>query len=224
MANKPRTVVEVEVLETFNSLSHMASNQAKLDDVLKNHAQYAIDNIVGFPESEPSTEQKEELNKGYISNFKIKNPDITYYRVDGNLFPESDLNPEQLKGLKEKIIIGVDYVEALGQQKWTALNTDKEGGDKALHAVIGKLRKKMSNYRTEKYRSLVIKAKQLKKELSPKTGTKNPVVAFDSRIKNAFDALEKQVKLAVARQDATADPELFKKAKIAFNAIWNHQK
>jgi hypothetical protein len=179
---------------------------------------------VGFPESEPSTEQKDELNKGYISNFKINNPDITYYRVDGNLFPESDLNPEQLKGLKEKIIIGVDYVEALGQQKWTALNTDKDGGDKALHAVIGKLRKKMSNYRTEKYRSLVVRAKALKKELSPKTETKSPVVMFDVRVKNAFDALEKQVKLAVARQDATASPELFKKAKIAFNAIWNHQK
>ena len=222
--SKLKTVVELEVLETFNSLSHMASNQAKLDDVLRNHAQYAIDNIVGFPESEPSAEQKEELNKGYISNFKIKNPDITYYRVDGNLFPESELNPEQLKGLKEKIIIGVDYVDALGQQKWTALNTDKDGGDKALHAVIGKLRKKMSNYRTEKYRSLVVRAKALKKELSPKTETKNPVVAFNLRLKDNFDALEKQVKLAVGRQDVTADPELFKKSKIAFFAVWNHQK
>ena len=222
--SKLKTVVEVEVLDTFTSLSHMASNQAKLDDVLRNHAQYALDNIVGFPESDPSTEQKEELNKGYISNFKIKNPDITYYRVDGNLFPESNFNPEQLKGLKEKIVIGVDYVEALGQQKWTALNTDKDGGDKALHAVIGKWRTKMSNYRTEKYRSLVARAKALKKELSPKTATKNPVVMFDARLKDNFDALEKQVKLAVGRQDATADPELFKKAKIQFFAVWNHQK
>ena len=223
MANKPKTVVEIDVPDTFSSLSHMASNQAKLDDALKNHARYAMDNIVGFPETEPSPEQKEELNKGYISNFKIKNPDTTYYRVDGNLFPESELNPEQLKGLKEKIIIGVDYVDALGQQKWTALNTDKDGGDKALHAIIKGWRTKMSNYRTEKYRSLVIRAKALKKELSPKTETKNPVVAFDVRIKNSFDALEKQVKLAVGRQDATASPELFKKAKLAFLTVWNHQ-
>lgn len=221
--SKLKTVVEIEVPETFSSLASMASNQAKLDDALKNHARYAMDNIVGFPETEPSPEQKEELNKGYISNFKIKNPDTTYYRVDGNLFPESEFNPEQLKGLKEKIIIGVDYVDALGQQKWTALNTDKEGGDKALHAIIRGWRTKMSNYRTEKYRSLVAKAKQLKRALAPKAGTKSPVVAFDVRVRSSFVDLEKQVKLAVGRQDATASPELFKKAKLAFLTVWDHQ-
>ena len=204
----------VEVIENFDSLSAMAQNQAKLSDVLANHARFAMRTIVGFPESEPSKEQMAQLNDGYHKQYAETHPSKTYARLSDALVDMETLSPEQQSKCKEKLVIGVDYVLAISTQKFAKMKSGKDA-DPAMHAVLKAWRDGLSNYRNAKYKNLVSKCK----ELMPKSDrTRKPTEDFIIRIGEAFDTLEKSCKIALGKGDNTADPKRFTQAKIKFMA------
>mgnify|MGYP003705523863 CR=1 FL=1 len=70
----------------FKSLRDMSYNHALVDDCLKAHAQFAIDNIEGFPESLPP-EARAELVDGAMLRHNEMYPLVEYGVVDGNYLP-----------------------------------------------------------------------------------------------------------------------------------------
>lgn len=206
--------IVIEVKETFDSLRSMAQNQAKVSDALANHARYAMQKIVGFPETEPSKEQMAELNDGYNKQYAENHPPITYARINEALVSMDTLNPEQQSKVKEKLIIGVDYVLSISTQKFAKMKSGKDA-DPALHLVLSQWRKGLSNYRSDKYKNLVTKCKSL----MPKAErTRKPTEDFIIRIGDMFDALEKSCKVAIGKGDNTANLKKFTQAKLKFMA------
>ena len=205
-----KTVIEVK--ETFDSLKSMAQNQAKVSDALANHARYAMQKIVGFPETEPSKEQMAELNSGYHSQYAENHSPITYARINEALIEMDTLTPEQQAKVKEKLVIGVDYVLSISTQKFAKMKSGKDA-DPAMHAVLKRWRDGLSNYRTSKLKNLVSKCR----ELMPKADrTRKPTEDFINRISAMFDSLEKSCKIASGKGDDTANPKQFTQAKIKF--------
>jgi hypothetical protein len=204
--------VVIEVKENFDSLESMAQNQARLSDVLANHARYAMKTIVGFPESAPSKEQMAQLNNGYAKTFMDSNPNRTYARIGETLVEFETLTPEQQKGVKEKLVIGLEYAMALSPQKFAKMRTGKDS-DPSQHAILKVIRDKFSDYKGAKYKNLVAKCK----ELLPKAKReRNATEDFIVRLTPFFDAMEKTCKIAVGKGDETADVKKFIQAKIKF--------
>lgn len=204
--------IVIEVKETFDSLKSMAQNQAKVSDALANHARYAMQKIVGFPETEPSKEQLAELNSGYHMQYAENHPPITYARISEALIEMDTLSPEQQSKVKEKLVIGVDYVLSISTQKFAKMKSGKDA-DPAMHAVLKRWRDGLSNYRTAKLKNLVSKCR----ELMPKADrTRKPTEDFINRISAMFDSLEKSCKIASGKGDDTANPKQFTQAKIKF--------
>lgn len=209
---KANEVEVIEVREVFTSLSDMAQNQAKLSDVMANHARFAMQKIIGFPESEPSKEQMAELNSGYHKQYAVNHPTKTYARISDALVDFDTLTKEQQAKVKEKLNIGVDYVLAISTQKFAKMKSGKDA-DPAMHSVLKTWRDGLSNYRNTKYKNLVTKCK----ELMPKADrTRKPTEDFIIRINEAFDSLEKSCKVASGKGDASANPKQFTQAKIKF--------
>jgi hypothetical protein len=204
--------VVIEVKENFDSLESMAQNQARLSDVLANHARYAMKNIVGFPESAPSKEQMAQLNNGYAKTFMDSNPNRTYARIGETLIEFETLMPDQQSKVKEKLVIGLEYSLAISPQKFSKMRTGKDA-DPSQHAILKVIRDKFSDYKGMKYKNLVSKCK----ELLPKAKReRNATDDFIIRLSPWFDAMEKTCKIAVGKGDETADAKKFTQAKIKF--------
>ena len=206
--------VVIEVKENFDSLESMAQNQARLSDVLANHARYAMKTIVGFPESAPSKEQMAQLNNGYAKCFMDSNPNRTYARIGETLVEFETLTPEQQSKVKEKLVIGLEYSLAISSQKFAKMRTGKDA-DPSQHAILKVIRDKFSDYKGAKYKNLVAKCK----ELLPKAKReRNATEEFIVRLTPFFDAMEKTCKIAVGKGDETADVKKFTQAKLKFMA------
>jgi hypothetical protein len=202
----------IEVKENFDSLESMAQNQARLSDVLANHARYAMKTIVGFPESLPSKEQMAQLNNGYAKTFMDSNPNRVYGRLGDTLQEWETLTPEQQKDVKEKLVIGLEYAMAMSPQKFAKMRTGKDS-DPSQHAIVKVIRDKFSDYKGEKFKNLKAKCK----ELLPKVKRERAVTDdFIVRLTPFFDAMEKTCKIAVGKGDDTADVKKFLSAKSKF--------
>ena len=208
-----KTVVEVvEVKENFDSLADMAQNQSRISDVLSNHARYAMRTIVGFPDSEPSKEQMAQLTEGYAKTYSESHPSITYVRTSDVLVKWDSLTPEQQSKVKEKLVIGLDFAMAMSSQKFSKLRTGKDA-DPALHAVMKVWRDGFSDYKSEKYKNLKAKCKELlPKKVVVRTATED----FIDRLGTWFDEMEKSCKIAVGKGDNTADLKKFLSSKSKF--------
>jgi hypothetical protein len=190
----------------FASLKDMGYQQAKTGDNLTTQAQYAIDNIVGFPADIPA-EARAELYAGYQLRYNDNNPVKTYAVINGHYVLATD---EQVKNKKvEKVEIGVAYAFSYSSQEFGKLaNTNP-----ALHAIVKQWRSDVSDYCSNRLGDLKRSATKL---LNKGKTTTRTTLDFAESTKKVFDQLGNSVKVKAGRGDTTADPAKFKQAVDAF--------
>ena len=198
-------------MTTFTSLKDLGYQQAKTGDALEGQAQYALDNIVGFPE-DVSAEARAELYEGYRLRFNDNNPPTTYAVIDGHYVLATEEHKKSKK--VEKIEVGVAYAFAYSSQEFGKLVDTNP----ALHGLVKKWRSDVSDYCSNRLGDLKSKAKKILKKGQTSSRT---TLDFVQSMTNVFTAQEKSVKVKQAKGDATADPAKF---KTAVNAFWTTYK
>lgn len=200
----------------FKSLRDMSYNHALVDDCLKSHAQYAIDNIAGFPESLPP-EARAELVEGAMLRHNEMHPPVEYALIDGHYLPLDQL-PADAKGKAIDIVKWnpAFALTAFSQQAFGALKQS----NLAQWQVLEPMRVKAQKYASGKIKSLEAKARMILKEQSGESKTRSSTAAFADAIKKVHDDYATRCKNAKARGDETADEVKYRKAIDAFNAVW----
>jgi hypothetical protein len=198
-------------MTTFTSLKDLGYQQAKTGDALEGQAQYALDNIVGFPEDVPA-EARAELYEGYHLRFNDNNPPITYAVIDGHYVLATEEHKKSKK--VEKIEVGVAYAFAYSSQEFGKLVSTNP----ALHGLVKMWRSDVSDYCSNRLGDLKSKAKKILKKGQPSS---RDTLDFVQSMTKVFTAQEKSVKVKQAKGDTTADPAKF---KTAVNAFWTTYK
>jgi hypothetical protein len=199
-------------MSQFTSIKDFAYQQAGTMDVSTSQAQWAIDNLVGFPES-ISDEAKAQMGEGYKLRFNENNPPVTYAVINGHyVLPDA----EQLKSKKvEKVEIGVEYAFSFSSQEFGKLKNTNP----ALHAVVHTWRKRMSTYQSNAINDLIAKAKRI---LKPSGSTTRQSLTFVESMTKVFEAQGKSVKVKQVRgSDTTANAV---KYAVAVDAFWKAYK
>lgn len=195
-------------MSQFNSIKDFAYQQAGTLDTSTSQAQWAIDHLVGFPES-ITDEDKAQLGEGYKLRFNENNPPVTYAVIGGHyILPDA----EQLKSKKvEKVEIGVEYAFSFSSQEFGKLKNTNP----ALHAVVYNWRKRMSTYQSNAIGDLIAKAKKI---LKPAGSTTRQSLTFVESMTKVFEAQGKSVKVKQVRgSDTTANAV---KYGVAVQAFW----
>lgn len=199
---------------TFKSIKDMAYNHAMVDDSLKAHAQFAIDNFKNFPE-EITSDERSECYEGYIARYNELHPVEQYARIDGNWLPlkslSKDAKPQEVAEWN-----GAYALSAYSQQAFGTLKNE----DNAKYIVLKPLRNAASKYASDKVKSLERKAREILREQLGEPKTREATKAFSEVIKVMHDELRNRCKNAKARGDETADEDKYRKSVEAFNAIW----
>lgn len=198
----------------FKSIRDMAYNHAVIDDSLKSHAQFAIDNFKNFPE-EISKEERAECYEGYIARYNELHPVEQYARIDGHWLPLKSLS-EDAKPLEVVEWNGAYALSAFSQQAFGTLKSE----DLAKYNALKPLRDAASKYASGKVKSLQGKAKEILREQSGEPKTREATKAFSEVVKAMHDELKNRCKNAKARGDESADEDKYRKALDAFNAVW----
>ncbi len=199
--------------QTITSLKDLGYKQAVTGDVFRNQAKYALDNVVGFPETVPD-EAKTQLFDGYRLRFGENNPTVTYAVVDGNYVLATD---EMVANKKvEKIKVGVDYAYSFSQQQFGQLKNEQP----QLHALIKDWRDRTGKYCSNRLADLKRQARAILNE--GKQRDRAPTVSFGERVINVIDDLKAKCKTASARGDETANEKALREACVAFMTKWNH--
>ena len=196
-------------MSQFTSIKDFAYQQAGTMDTSTSQAQWAIDNLVGFPES-ITDEDKVQLSEGYKLRFNENRPAVTYAVINGHyVLPDAD----QLKSKKvEKVEIGVEYAMSFSSQEYGKLKNTNP----ALHDVVGKVRKALSTYQSNALGELVRKAKAILKQNTP---TSRQSLTFVESMTKMFEAQAKSVKVKQVRgSDTTADAV---KYAVGVKAFWS---
>lgn len=198
----------------FKSIRDMAYNHAMVDDSLKAHAQYAIDNFSNFPE-EINKEERNECYEGYIARYNELHPKEQYARIDGNWLPlkslSKDAKPQEVAEWN-----GAFALLGFSQQAFGNLKNE----DNAKYQVLKPLRTAASKYASDKVKSLERKAKEVLREQSGESKTREATKAFSEIVKASHEDLRIRCKNAKARGDESADEDKYRKSVEAFNAIW----
>jgi hypothetical protein len=212
MATKKLATPALTVM--FKSIRDMAYNHAVIDDSLKAHAQFAMDNFANFPE-ETSTEERAEFYEGCMVRYNEIHPTVQYARIDGNWLPlkslSKDAKPQEIAEWN-----GAFALTGFSQQAFGSLKNE----DSAKHAILKPLRDAASKYASGKLKSLEKKAKEIIREKSGESKTRDATKAFDEVVKAAHDGLKDRCKNAKSRGDVSADEDKYRKAVEAFNAVW----
>lgn len=216
---KAKQEVKLETHTAYKSIRDMAYNQAKTNDSLSDQAQFAIDRIAGFPEECPD-EARSELNSGYLLRYMDNHPEVTYAKIDGNYILITPENAESVKD-KEKVNMSGNIAMSFNTYQFGKL---AETHDATFKALVKKERDAVSDYCSTCFNALKRAAQKIinKGKTRERGATKN----FSERLDHIFNGdtgLSVNVRNAAKRGDPTANEELFKKAKIAFFAVWNHQ-
>lgn len=212
MATKKPAMPAVTVM--FKSIRDMAYNHAVIDDSLKSHAQFAIDNFKNFPE-EINKEERAECYEGYIARYNELHPVEKYARIDGNWLPLKSLSKDA-KPLEVVEWNGAYALSAFSQQAFGTLKSE----DLAKYNALKPLRDAASKYASGKVKSLQGKAKEILREQSGEPKTREATKAFAEVVKATHDELKNRCKNAKARGDESADEDKYRKALDAFNAVW----
>jgi hypothetical protein len=210
MAKKANPVTTV----TFTSLKDSAFQQAGAAQTLESVAQYALDNIVGFPK-DISAEQKDELYAGYRMKFESlpANAPQMYAVINDHYVIATDEHKEN-KSI-EKIELGVAYAFSYSSQEFGKLANTKP----ALHALIKGIRDKCGTYCSNRLGDLKRKANEILKRGQPRERTANK--NFDEFITVTLTTMKDRCISAKSRGDATADSDRLALALGAFTAKWN---
>ena len=131
----------------FTSLKDLGYQQAKTGDALEGQAQYALDNIVGFPEDVPA-EARAELYEGYHLRFNDNNPPITYAVIDGHYVLATGYENDKKKIFfhDPAIIEGGWLNEDEFEKRW--IDYDRNGKKYFHHGIVftGKSPKNITKY------------------------------------------------------------------------------
>ena len=205
----------------ITSLTDLGYRQGATRDALQNQARYAIDNIVGFPESIDDA-SKEKLEKGYMMRFNDNRPAKTYGIVDGNYLDFDTLEKDAQSKIKEKVEIGVDVVFSYTQQEYGKLKST----DPAKYAAFKPWREGFIDYKSGCLNDLKAAARKL---LKKKDGTERAAnLDFAEYIyrkegtetKGVLEDMLTRCRTASKRKDATADMDRLQKSIAAFKAAW----
>ena len=229
MATKTKIAMAITSVDVapIASLTDLGYRQGATRDALQNQARFAVDNIVGFPETIDDA-SKELLFKGYMMRFNDNNPPKTYGVVDGNYLDFANLDKDAQTKIKEKVEIGVDVVFSYTQQEYGKF----KASDPAKYAAYSVWREGFIDYRSGCLADLKAAARKLLKKASGDT-ERAPNLDFAEYIerkekdasgalvtKGVFEDMLTRCRTASKRKDATADLERLKKSIAAFKAIW----
>lgn len=201
------------VQQEITSLKDLGYKQAVTGDTFRSQAQYALENIAGFPESVPE-EAKTQLYDGYRLRYNEKNPAEVHAVIDGN-YVKATAEMEANKKV-EKIKVGVDYAFSFSQQQFGQLKNEQP----QLHALIKSVRDKVNKYCGNRLADLKRQARNILNE--GKQRERSATLSFGERVIAVLDDLQAKCKNAQSRGDETANEAVFKQAKIAFMTKWNH--
>lgn len=196
---------------TYSSIKDMGYQQAKTGDSLQSQAQFAIEQIVGFPTDIP-TESRNELYAGYQMRFNENRPAKVYAVINGHYTLATD---EQAKNKKvEKIEIGVAYAFSYSSQEFGKLKNTNP----ALHGIVKQWRDDAADYCSNRLGDLKRAATKL---LNKEKTVQRQTLDFAESVKKVFEQLDKSVKVKAGRSDTTAHPVQF---KMAVDAFWKAYK
>jgi hypothetical protein len=196
---------------TISSLKDLGYQQAKTGDTLETQAQFALDNITGFPEDVPS-EAKDALYDGYRMRYSERKPATMYAVINDHYVLAT---PEQVQNKKiEKIDVGVAYAFAYSSQEFGKLKNTNP----ALHSIIKVIRDDVADYCSNRLGDLKRSAKRL---INKSDGSSRTTLDFAQSMLKAFEAQEKSVKVKQAKGDTTANSAKFTLAVKSFWMTYN---
>ena len=196
---------------SISSLKDLGYQQAKTGDSLDTQAQFALDNITGFPEDVPS-EAKEALYDGYRMRYSERKPATMYAVINDHYVLATE---EHLKNKKvEKVEMGVAYAFSYSSQEFGKLKNTNP----ALHGIIKTIRDDVADYCSNRLGDLKRAAKKL---IAKKDGTSRITLDFAQSMLKAFEAQEKSVKVKQAKGDTTANSAKFALAVKSFWMTYN---
>ena len=202
----------VALASGISSIRDLGYKQAKHSEGATAQAQYAIDNMAGFPETEITPENKAQLFDGYRLRFSENNPGTMYAIVNGNYVTATD--DHMANKSVEKILIDVGYAFSLASHEFGKLKNENH----ALHGLIKIVRDKAGTYCSNRLGDLIREAKRIKN--AGKERARAATVDFSERVTKALEDLGDKCKLASLRGDETADAARYKAARIAFLVVW----
>jgi hypothetical protein len=223
MATKTKIAMAITSVDVapISSLTDLGYRQGATRDALRNQAQYAIDNIVGFPEEIDDT-SKAQLEKGYMMRFNDNRPPKTYGIVDGNYLDFDSLDKDAQSKIKEKVEIGVDVVFSYTQQEYGKLKST----DPAKYAAFKPWRDGFTDYKSGCLSDLKAMARKLLKtrdgaERAPNLDFAEYIFRKEgTETKGVLEDMLTRCRTASKRKDATADLERLTKSIAAFKAVW----
>ena len=196
---------------SISSLKDLGYQQAKTGDSLETQAQFALDNITGFPEDVPS-EAKDALYDGYRMRYNERKPATMYAVINDHYVLATE---EHLKNKKvEKVEMGVAYAFSYSSQEFGKLKNTNP----ALHGIIKTIRDDVADYCSNRLGDLKRAAKKL---IAKKDGTSRITLDFAQSMLKAFEAQEKSVKVKQAKGDTTANSAKFALAVKSFWMTYN---
>ena len=196
---------------SISSLKDLGYQQAKTGDSLETQAQFALDNITGFPETVPS-EAKDALYDGYRMRYSEKKPATVYAVINDHYVIATE---EHLKNKKvEKVEMGVAYAFSYSSQEFGKLKNTNP----ALHGIIKTIRDDVADYCSNRLGDLKRASKKL---IAKKDGTSRITLDFAQSMLKAFEAQEKSVKVKQAKGDTTANSAKFALAVKSFWMTYN---
>lgn len=208
---KAKTLTAQAVEVQFVSVSDIALQHGQAESKKTACAEYALDNIKGFPVlKEVSEENVKALRDGYSLHHRNIYQPKTYAVINGQYF---EATPDHIANDKvEKIEATIDWAMV-----WTANEMATEFKDRPeLKKIVEKVRKAHLTYISDTLGKLVAEGEKILKKRAGIVTERN-VVLFVNTVGKFFDAQAKSVKVKqTQRGDATANPEKFKEAVQAF--------
>ena len=207
MATKSKSVFP----SVITSLKDGAYQQATATQKIRDVAFYALDHIAGFPDA-ISDDAKSDLYSGYQLKYSENNPAKMYSVINSHYVLRTPDHNDNV----EKLELSVAYVMSFTSQEFGKIKNENP----ELHSLIKGLRDSVGVYCSNRKNDLVRTAKNIIAEREGKAKTRTANKDFDESISAMFESFDTKLKTAKSRGDVTADEQRYKKAKIAFLAIW----
>lgn len=209
MNAKTKTAIAVDaIMPTSNK--DAAYKFARAGETSTTIARYIVDNNPSFPD-EVSKELKADLNAGFMLRASELWGDEFYKLGDGGTYIPMG-NSIVLKNVAPEgsIRVGLSYCFAMSQQEFGQLKNK----DPQLHGIVKPMRDKFSKYSHNNISALKLAARTLLND--GKSRERGATKNFTEALTDMFEAYDKRVKNAEARNDETASHVQFRVARDAF--------
>jgi hypothetical protein len=211
MNAKTKTAMAVEAIMP-RDLKDAAYKFAKTGETSASIARFVMDNDASFPD-EVSKELKADLNAGFMLRATELWGDEFYKIGDGGTYiPLGNSIVLKNETPQGSIRVGLSYCFAMSQQEFGQLKNK----DPQLHSIVKPMRDKFSKYSHNNIAALKLAARALLND--GKSRERGATKNFSEALTDMFDAFDKRVKNAEARNDETASPLRF---RVAVDAFWS---